>query len=1017
MKFRMNIAAGARLCLPTVVLFLAVSGMAASGLRGVNPRGGSPAPISGGGDSQVPVMTSDGRFVLFSSTANNLVTRGTNQPMPLRAPARLNVFLRDRLNQTTVLVSVNAQGTAGGNGDSYPVAVSSNGLYALFESMASDLVPNDTNNAADVFLRNLVTGSTVLISAATNGVPGDGLSEDSVMTPDAHYVAFSSAARNLLPGDTNDIADVFVRDTQAGTTLLVSVGAQPIKGAFNGTNASLRPLITPDGRYVAFLSTASNLVAGVTNLADIYVRDILGGTSYWASSYARTALKAANNTTAGICYGPVLSADGQFVAYQVSRTNNLYPWPGGLVLRYSVASGASDLLSTNATVVNGDYVGANPMDISGDGRFVAFVSNTNGTSGSTTCVYLWDAQLGYAYLASGDLSNSVPTNSTCCNPVLDPEGKWLAFLSSAQTLVTNALGGASHLFLRDLQSNSIRVLDGDTNGNGAGVPYYDVPALSGDARFVVFESDAPSLVPDDRNRRGDVFVRDLVYGTNELISVRAAALPSATPNGSSSVSYQAMSADGSRIVFASDADDLVANDGNGWRDVYVRDLNAAATILASVNTNGVSGNLASFEGNLSGNGRCTVFSSRASDLVAGDTNNASDIFLRDLEAQTTTLVSVNSNSTAPADGDSFSPIVSANGRFVAFRSKAKNLVATGVLAGENFYLRDLQLGTNYALTTTGKAIQSAEITPDGRFLAFASSTALSVWGTEAGAVVFTTNISTISGLIGVSPDGNRVAFNSNSNLWIRDIPSGSNYLVAATAACTHPGLRFSGDGRWLTYVLCSRPAILWTNQVYLYDALTGSNTLVSRSYDGAGPGNGPSDWPEITPNGRFIAYRSRADNLVPGGANARGDVFLYDRQSGTTTLLSANNSGTAAGDNMSLFPIFSGDGATLLFESWASDLVTNDFNQTLNVVAYSLFAAGEIPVFSARVISAPASAGSPTLNWPVIAGKSYRVQFKDAVLDASWQEVGGGVTILGNQGYFVDPAPSASARFYRVVAN
>jgi Tol biopolymer transport system component len=153
----------------------------------------------GGGDSYLPVISRDGRYVLFGSTAQNLAVLGTNRTIPALFPAPINVFLRDRTKGSTVLVSVNLDGTGGGDGDSLPIGVSTNGRYALFESSASNLVPGDTNNAADVFIRDLVAQTNILVSVSTNGSFGDGASYSSVMTPDGRYVAFVSAADNLAP--------------------------------------------------------------------------------------------------------------------------------------------------------------------------------------------------------------------------------------------------------------------------------------------------------------------------------------------------------------------------------------------------------------------------------------------------------------------------------------------------------------------------------------------------------------------------------------------------------------------------------------------------------------------------------------------------------------------------------------------------------------------------------------------------------------------------------------------------
>src|SRR5437867_4054623 len=183
-------------------------------------------PAGGSGDSWGPILSSDGRFVLFSSTANNLVTTSNGNALQVLVAPHLNVFLRDRAAGTTTLVSANLAGTGGGNGDSIPTGISTNGQYACFESTAGDLVPSDTNGVTDVFVRDLVSNTTALVSANLVGLPANGVCRGSALTPDGRYVAFVSAATNLVAGDTNGIPDVFVRDLQAAVTTLVSVGAK-----------------------------------------------------------------------------------------------------------------------------------------------------------------------------------------------------------------------------------------------------------------------------------------------------------------------------------------------------------------------------------------------------------------------------------------------------------------------------------------------------------------------------------------------------------------------------------------------------------------------------------------------------------------------------------------------------------------------------------------------------------------------------------------------------------------------
>ncbi|MGO8928153.1 MAG: hypothetical protein ACLQU3_14880 [Limisphaerales bacterium] len=987
-------------------------------------------PAGGGGDSYAPIISPDGRYVLFASTANNLVLTSNNAPLPLNVPPSLNVFLRDRTNQTTTLVSVNLSGAAGGNGDSWPCGVSADGHYALFESSASDLVPGDTNGVADAFVRDLVAGTTLLVSVSTNGGSANGASRNPVMTSDGRYVAFVSEASNLVPNDTNGIADVFVRDLQAQATTLVSVGATSvsppsssgIQGSFSDS-----PAISADGRYVAFYSTASNLVSGVQTVGDIYVRDLAGATTFWASSYARTAVRSVLGAANAVCFNHTLSDDGQYVAYQARPVPMSSSATAGLVLRYSLATGFTDLVHTNANVTTGsvnanvgipaDYEDVHNLDMTPDGRFIALIANTNGTNGATTCVAVWDAQTGVASLASGDLSNNIPTGSICDWPALDASGRFVAFLSSAINLVTNTLVGDYHLYVRDMQAGATTLIDGDTNGVGSPMSPATAPRLSPDGRFVAFESSDGGVVPDDRNHDYDVFVRELATGSAELISARNAALPSLSPNGSSKLSILSVSANGRYIAFASDADNLVPNDTNGCPDIFVSDLLLGTNILVSIGTNGVAADGFSREPSISADGRYVAFTSSADNLVASDTNQASDVFVRDLQTGTTSLVSVNISGAGPGNGGSYSPWLSADGRYVLFHSLAHNLAAGTFTAGyDNLFLRDLQLATNYALTYTWSGSPPGAMSPDGHLIAFAGTVVpysppqLCLWDITSAQLIYTNVTSGILNLA-ISPDGSRIVYNTASGLYVVDRLAGTNGIVGAGCPVQHAGLRFSGDGRFLAYAA----PLNNTNQVCLYDFQSGTNLLVSGNCTSGEAAYGASDSPDISSDGRFVAYRSAATNMVPASTDSVPNIFLYDRQERTTTLLSASWLGPWAADNRSLSPVFSADGRTLLFQSWASDLAPQDFNQGSDLFAFSLYASSPIPLFSATLVSSTSLGAGPWITWPVVAGRTYRVEFKNSLGDADWQPLNQNVTVVGTQAWLCDPSPGPGQRFYRVV--
>jgi Tol biopolymer transport system component len=999
----------------------------ASPLQLVSTTGPEFAPAAGGaGDSFVPVMSKDGRYVLFASTAPNLVALGTNGSMPVLFPTPLNVFLRDRTEGSTVLVSVNLQGTGGGDGDSWPMGISTNGRYALFESTASNQVANDTNNQADVFMRDLLAGMTVLVSAATNGTFANDSSSSSVMTPDGRYVAFVSAADNLVSNDTNEIADVFVRDLVNNDTTLVSVGAN--RGLNPSDPAgSDAPVMTPDGRYIVFYSTAVNLTAGVQTKGDVYVRDRESATTIRASAGALSVLQSLVPITNAISFNHTVSDDGRFVAFETTASPQTSP---GIILRYDIQSDHYDLIETNASVAYAGYPNIQNLAMTPDGRFVAYVSNGTNSSGEATSIHVWDAQDGTNTLASGNTNGSVAAGSSSDSPAIDDSGRFVAFLSSAPDLVTNELPGDFHLYLRDLQARKTTLVDADPNGVGSLIDPSAAPEMSADARFVAFESQDGGLVPYDRNLSYDVFVRDLASVTAELVSAHVPGLPSLTPNGSSSISASSLSSDARFIAFWSDADDLVVNDANGLRDIYLRDL-LGTNLLVSIGMDGFAANGSSEAPAISADGRYVAFTSFADNLVNDDTNRAQDVFVRDLHSGTTTLVSLNAAQTGPGNKDSYLPTLSGSGQFVLFRSKAGDL-RPGMSSGtENLFWRDLGGNVTHALTTNG--VTTASMTPDGGLVAFVTGSTrgtfssvladrLYVWDAQSGSIVYSVfGIPGAFGPLAISPDGQRLIYATNNSTGPKQLVAvdrtvNTNWVISSQPAASNPGLRFTANGRYLAYV-SSVGVPVYTNQVYLYDFETGTNLLVSQSYDGSAPGNNDSDSPDMSPDGRFVSYRSAASNLVPADDNGVPDIFLYDRLSGATTLISASRFGDTSADNRSLTPVFSPDGRTLVFSSWASDLHANDFNHNADVFACNLYSSDTIPAFTVTAVRYSGAGSGCWLSWPVASGKTYRVQAKNSLEDSVWQEFNAHITVVGNRAYVQDYAAGTTGRFYRIVAS
>jgi Tol biopolymer transport system component len=399
-------------------------------------------------------------------------------------------------------VSVTGDGSEA-NGLSGHPALSGDGRYVAFSSYASNLVPGDHNGTGDVFVRDRLMGTIERVSVAGDGGQANDLSEEPAISGDGRYVAFGSHATNLVPGDTNWSYDVFVRDRLAGTTERVSVAGDG--GDANG--ASGEAALSGDGRYVAFSSYASNLVPGDTNNnLDVFVRDRLTGTT------ERVSVTYDGSPTYFPCNDPALSGDGRYVAF-ASWTPNLVP---------------GDTNGTGDVFVRDRLAGTTErVSVAGDG------SEANAVSGEATL--------------SGD-------------------GRYVGFSSGASNLVPGHTGTLG-VFVRDRLAGTTEQVSVAGDGSQAN-SHSQQPALSGDGRYVAFYSNASNIVPGDTNAADDVFVRDRSTGTTERVSVAG---DGSEPNGGSSP-FSAISGDGRYVAFGSDASNLVPGDTNAATDVFVRDL-------------------------------------------------------------------------------------------------------------------------------------------------------------------------------------------------------------------------------------------------------------------------------------------------------------------------------------------------------------------------------------------------------------------------------------------------------------
>lgn len=312
----------------------------------------------GNADSTHTAVSRDGRFVAFISAASNLVSDDTNEAW--------DVFVRDRRAGTTERVSVASDGTAGNGHSDRSVSISDDGRYVVFSSTATNLVADDTNEVVDVFLHDRVAHSTIRVSVSNGERQGDGDSDSAVISGDGGHVAFRSEASNLVRDDANEAADIFVRDLAHNTTKLVSISNRGRQGNRNST----APSISRDGRFIAFGSGARSLTPGDTNeVWDIFVRDQHEGTT------TRVNLSSDGEQTNAGSDLPSISADGRYVAFR-SRASNLVAddnnWSTDVFVNDRL-TGTTHRISVSSEGAEG-FTHSDAPSISADGKYVAFES-------------------------------------------------------------------------------------------------------------------------------------------------------------------------------------------------------------------------------------------------------------------------------------------------------------------------------------------------------------------------------------------------------------------------------------------------------------------------------------------------------------------------------------------------------------------------------------------------------------------------------------------------------------------
>ncbi len=406
----------------------------------------------------------------------------------------------------------------------------------------------------------LVPGAIVRVSTDAAGAEADADSTDPALSGTARFVAFQSRADNLVPGDANGAEDVFVKNLRTGAITLASTDAD---GAQSPAR-SLYPSISATGRYVAFDRLPSFAQPpGPDARTDVFVKDLRTGSLQRASAAADGTPGDADS------YGaPSLSANGRRVAFS-SQAANLLPGDTNDtadVFVKNLRTGGIALASADAAGVPGNSFSEQPS-LSADGLHVAFSSRaTNLLPGDDTHgveqVFVKNLRTGAVAAASADAAGALGDDASL-NASISADGRFVAFSSAASNLLPGDTNGAADVFVKDMQTGAVVLASADAAGNGA-LGFSGAPALSPDGRFVAFESTAPNLVPGAGGGHADVFLRDLWTGGISLV----AANPPPPGRTGISFTRSAVSDTGA-VAFASRAGDLVPGDARGVFDVFL----------------------------------------------------------------------------------------------------------------------------------------------------------------------------------------------------------------------------------------------------------------------------------------------------------------------------------------------------------------------------------------------------------------------------------------------------------------
>lgn len=569
-------------------------------------------------------ISDDGNLVIFRTRANNLVANDTNNES--------DVFLYTHSTGTLVRINVDENGNELSQG-SNSNALSGDGNFAFFTA-SDEILASDNNGVIDIFRLKLDDGTLQMVSTDSNGNDLDASSSDPSASFDGNFVSFETTATNadnLI--DNNNARDVFVKNINTGELIRISKtlnGDVPENLQRNSTDA----FISSDGQFVLFES--QNSIVGLSNSFDqVYLTDIGNDEVIWVAPWKIGEQSAGSTDTS---HGRLAINGNQ--AFFDNRAVNLTD--DFIFSDFSSARSAlfvRDRTNNSSEVIIKDINNEIPnrvvtnFDASEDGRYVVFETIADNMSSelpnpNQENIYLLDRNNNTITWLSRNTMDAEPS-SRSLHPSISDDGRYIAWFSGANDIVTGDINNREDIFLYDQNDSSIRIISQNDMGIG-GDEVSDMPHISDDGTFVFFQSRATNLVDDDTNGRLDIFSYNI--NTAEIKRISLADDESQSDQDSFLVH---ISSDGRFVLFSNSSDNLVTNDNNGQGDVFLRDTLMQTTTLVSQDTDGTQADNRSSGGCLSDDGQFALFVNRGIPVQIGNQNIS---YLRDTTNNITTVL-------------------------------------------------------------------------------------------------------------------------------------------------------------------------------------------------------------------------------------------------------------------------------------------------------------------------------------------------------------------------------------------